>query len=389
MPETGTDLDFNCLASDRARAIDASGIRRMFELAAGLENPINLTIGQPDVPVPRAIKDAVINAVESNANGYTVTQGGPAALASVKGQIERDIGWSCDGARTDAMLTSGTSGGLMLAALALLQEGDELIIPDPWFVLYPKLATFTGATAVPCDTYPDFKLTAERVEPLITDRTKALILASPGNPTGVVLNSKELAALVALCQERGVLLISDEIYDEFTYQDALEDGACPSAARLWDQVLLIRGLGKTYGCTGWRLGYAAGPAGLIDEMTKLQQFTYVCAPSMAQAAFEASDDVSMRAHVDEYQTRRDLVVEELGQHTDVVVPGGAFYAFIAVPESLGLTGTQFAEKALERRVLVVPGAVFSGRDTHFRISYAVTPEKLAEGLGILRELLTP
>jgi aspartate/methionine/tyrosine aminotransferase len=186
-----------------------------------------------------------------------------------------------------------------------------------------------------------------------------------------------------------VLLISDEIYDEFTYQDALEGGACPSAARLWDQVLLIRGLGKTYGCTGWRLGYAAGPAGLIDEMTKLLQFTYVCTPSMAQAAFEASDDVSMRAHVDEYQTRRDLVVEELGQLTDVVVPGGAFYAFIAVPESLGLTGTQFAEKALERRVLVVPGAVFSGRDTHFRISYAVTPEKLAEGLGILRELLTP
>ena len=389
MPETGTDLDFNCLASDRARAIDASGIRRMFELAAGLENPINLTIGQPDFPVPRAIKDAVIDAVESNANGYTVTQGGPAALASVKGQVQRGIGWSCDGVRTDAMLTSGTSGGLMLAALALLQEGDELIIPDPWFVLYPKLATFTGATAVACDTYPDFKLTAERVEPLITDRTKALILASPGNPTGVVLNSEELAALVALCRKRGVLLISDEIYDEFTYQDALEDGACPSAARLWDQVLLIRGLGKTYGCTGWRLGYAAGPAGLIDEMTKLQQFTYVCAPSMAQAAFEASDDVSMRAHVDEYQMRRDLVVEELGQLTDVVVPGGAFYAFIAVPESLGLTGTQFAEKALERRVLVVPGAVFSGRDTHFRISYAVTPEKLAEGLGILRELLMP
>ena len=389
MPETGTDLDFSCLASDRARAIDASGIRRMFELAAGLENPINLTIGQPDFPVPRAIKDAVIDAVESNANGYTVTQGGPAALASVKEQVQRGIGWSCDGVRTDAMLTSGTSGGLMLAALALLQEGDELIIPDPWFVLYPKLATFTGATAVACDTYPDFKLTAERVEPLITDRTKALILASPGNPTGVVLNSEELAALVALCRKRGVLLISDEIYDEFTYQDALEDGACPSAARLWDQVLLIRGLGKTYGCTGWRLGYAAGPAGLIDEMTKLQQFTYVCAPSMAQAAFEASDDVSMRAHVDEYQMRRDLVVEELGQLTDVVVPGGAFYAFIAVPESLGLTGTQFAEKALERRVLVVPGAVFSGRDTHFRISYAVTPEKLAEGLGILRELLTP
>jgi aspartate/methionine/tyrosine aminotransferase len=388
MPETGTDLDFNCLASDRARAIDASGIRRMFELAAGLENPINLTIGQPCFPVPRSIKDAVINAIESDDNGYTVTQGGPAALRSVKRQVSKDIGWSCDGTRTAAMLTSGTSGGLMLAALALLQEGDELIIPDPWFVLYPKLATLTGAKAVLCDTYPDFKLTAERVAPLITDRTKALILASPGNPTGVVLDSEELSKLVRLCQEHGVLLISDEIYDEFTYQDALEDGVCPSAARLWDQVLLIRGLGKTYSCTGWRLGYAAGPAGLIDEMTKLQQFTYVCAPSMAQAAFEATEQVSMRKHVDEYQQRRDLVVQELGALTDVVVPGGAFYAFVAVPESLDLTGTQFAEKALEHRVLVVPGAVFSQRDTHFRISYAVTPEKLAEGLGILRALLT-
>jgi aspartate/methionine/tyrosine aminotransferase len=388
MPKTGTDLDFNSLSSDRARAIDASGIRRMFELAAGLENPINLTIGQPDFPVPRAIKDAVIDAIESDANGYTVTQGGPAALRSVKQHVSKNIGWLCDGIRTDAMLTSGTSGGLMLAALALLQKGDELIIPDPWFVLYPKLATFTGAKAIPCDTYPDFKLTAERVAPLITERTKALILASPGNPTGVVLDSHELGKLVALCQERGVLLISDEIYDEFTYQDALEDGLCPSAARLWDQVLLIRGLGKTYGCTGWRLGYAAGPADLIDEMTKLQQFTYVCTPSMAQAAFKASDDVSMQKHVDEYQQRRDLVVRELGGLTKVTVPGGAFYAFVEVPKFLGLTGTHFAEKALERRVLVVPGAVFSERDTHFRISYAVTPEKLAEGLGILRELLS-
>ena len=126
MPETGTDLDFNRLSSDRARAIDASGIRRMFELAAGLENPINLTIGQPDFPVPRAIKDAVIDAIEADANGYTVTQGGPDALCSVKQHVSRNIGWSCDGTRTDAMLTSGTSGGLMLAALALLQKGDEL-----------------------------------------------------------------------------------------------------------------------------------------------------------------------------------------------------------------------------------------------------------------------
>lgn len=375
------------LVSRRSLAIDASGIRRIFELGASLENPINLSIGQPDFPVPRPIKDAVIDAIEGDRNGYTVTQGDATVLAEVRGALEREMGWDPGDESLGVMLTSGTSGGLCLAALALLDPGDELIIPDPWFVLYPQLAHLTGARAVACDTYPDFRLTAERIEPLITERTKAVLLDSPGNPTGVVLDTEELAAIVALCRERGVLLISDEIYDEFTYADALEAGACPSPGRLTRDALIIKGLGKSFGCTGWRLGVAAGPRAIIEQMTKLQQFTYVCAPSMAQAAYLARSEVDISDIVEGYRRRRDLVLERLGPLTTVSRPGGAFYAFVEVPERLGLTGTEFVERAIARGVLIIPGAVFSARDTHFRISYAVAEDDLARGLDIIADLL--
>ncbi|MCH2144720.1 MAG: aminotransferase class I/II-fold pyridoxal phosphate-dependent enzyme [Phycisphaerales bacterium] len=387
MPESHTQLDIASMLSKRARSIDASGIRRIFELGVKLKDPINLSIGQPDFPVPREIKDAVIDAIESDKNGYTVTQGEASVLAVVREHLAEEMGWDVDDESIGVMLTSGTSGGLVLAAMALLEEGDELIIPDPWFVLYPQLARLTGATLVTCDTYPDFRMTAERIESLITERTKAVIIDSPGNPTGVVLDSGELQAIVDLCRQRGVVLISDEIYDEFTFQDALEDGYCPSPARISKDALIIKGLGKTFGCTGWRLGFAAGPKALIEEMTKLQQFTYVCAPSMAQQAFKARPHVDMKEEVASYEGRRDLVMERLGAVTEVVVPGGAFYAFIKVPEHLGISGTTFVERAIERGVLIIPGAVFSDRDTHFRLSYAVAEDLLVRGLDILVDLM--
>ena len=308
MPEPSVEFDVNAMLSHRARSIDASGIRRIFELGASLKNPINLSIGQPDFPVPREIKDAVIEAIESDRNGYTVTQGDASVLASVRSALAEEMDWSVDDPAIGVMLTSGTSGGLFLAALAVLDAGDELIIPDPWFVVYPQLAHLTGAKPIACDTYPDFRMTAERIEPLITERTKAVLLDSPGNPTGIVLDTAELEAIVALCRERGVLLIADEIYDEFTYQDALQNGRCPSPGRLTKDALIIKGLGKTFGCTGWRLGVAAGPTELIENMTKLQQFTYVCAPSMAQAAFTARPRVDMSTEVAGYQARRDLEI---------------------------------------------------------------------------------
>ena len=393
------------LIADRASAVDASGIRRIFNLASTLKDPINLSIGQPDFPVPEAIRGAAIEAIGKHQNGYTLTQGNLNLLRKVTDWLKLDLGWDCaitgQGAegQPTAFITSGTSGALLLAFMALLNPGDECIIPDPYFVCYPHLATMCGAKAVTCDTYPDFRLTAERVEPLINERTKFVLLNTPSNPSGVVLSKEEGAKLRALCKSKGVLLISDEIYDEFVFSESLGDVAksdvsmkrCPSPARedgAHEDTLLIRGFGKTYGCTGWRLGYAAGPAAVIDQMSKLQQYTFVCAPAPLQAGVIESFETDMSAHVAEYESRRDLVIDRLSKVTNVAVPGGAFYAFIEVPESLGMTGTQFAEKCIERELLLIPGGAFSGRDTHFRISFATARQRLEKGLDILIELLS-
>lgn len=380
-------LDFNSLISDRARAVDVSGIRRVFELGAKLKNPINLSIGQPDFPVPDAIKQSTIRAIQDNRNGYTLTQGVPELLEAIGRHLADDVGWNAPSDDLGLMVTSGTSGALWLAFLAVLNGGDECIVADPYFVLYPALGQVTGASIVCCDTYPDFRLTAERVEPLITKRTKMLLLNSPSNPSGIVLSSSDIRELVDLCDRRGILLVSDEIYDQFTYSDAREDGVCPSPARMTEQMLLVRGFGKTYGCTGWRMGYAAGPKPIVGQMQKLQQYTYVCAPSMAQVGLTAAFDVDMSAHVAAYQRKRDMVLAAFEGVAAVEHPGGAFYAFVEVPRRLGLTASQFVERAIERNVLIIPGKVFSRRDTHFRLSYAVSDKALAAGLETLTSLM--
>lgn len=401
-------FDLATLISDRAHSIDASGIRRIFALAATLDDPINLSIGQPDFKVPDAIKQAAIDAIDNDLNGYTLTQGLPSLLAKVNAWLNKDLGWDAQTVNTPghegpvSFITSGTSGALVLAFMALLNPGDECIIPDPYFVAYPHLATLCGARAVTVDTYPDFRLTAERVAAKITDKTKFVLLNTPSNPAGVVLGSDECAKLRDLCRARGVLLISDEIYDEFAFDDATTEACvgdpaiprCPSPARMvgagadaGDGVLLIRGFGKTYGCTGWRLGYAAGSRAVIEQMAKLQQYTFVCAPSPLQAGVEACFETSMSGSVKEYQSRRELVLKKLSPHTEIAVPGGAFYAFVKVPEHLGLTATQFVERAIERRLLVIPGGAFSQHDTHFRISFATRRDKLTQGLDILAELM--
>lgn len=391
MPAMPRVRDVDDLISDRARGIDASGIRRIWELGATLKRPINLSIGQPDFPVPDPIKTATIDAIRGDRNGYTPTGGAPDLRRAIARHLQRDVGWDCgDSAATagpELLVTAGTSGGLLLACLALLNPGDEIVIPDPYFVAYPSLAKMAGGTAVRCEVYPDFRMTAARVERCLTERTKAVLVNSPANPTGVVLSSEELRDLVALCEERGVLLISDEIYDEFTYPEAREEGRCPSPARITPRVLLVRGFGKTYGCTGWRLGYVAGPRSIVSEMAKLQQYSFVCAPSMAQAGVAAAFDVDMSDTVERYRARRDLVVERLGAVTEVTTPGGAFYAFVKVPERLGMSGTEFAERAVSRRVLVIPGGVFSERDTHVRLSFAVADDVLEEGLEALVSMM--
>ncbi len=377
------------LIADRALDIEASGIRRVFDLGAQLKDPINLSIGQPDFDVPEPIKEAAIAAIRAGRNSYTVTQGAADLRARLVEQLTRELGWDFGGKQPEhgLLITSGVSGGLLLGMLALINPGDEVILADPCFVLYKHVVRMAEGKAIFCDTYPDFRLTAERIEPLLTERTKLVLVNSPSNPTGVVNTQRELDDIAELCARRGVVLCSDEIYDVFTYSEYLDDGRSPSPARGRRDLLLLRGFSKTYGMTGWRMGYAAGPARVINEMTKLQQFSYVCAPSMAQAACVSALDVDMKSYVESYEKKRDLVVERLSQVTEIEKPGGAFYAFPRVPSHLGKTGTEFVEEAIARNVLIIPGGVFSARDTHIRLSYATKDSILEKGLDVISELM--
>lgn len=387
--------------SRRADLLRASGIRRILLRAATMPDAVNLTIGQPDFPVPANVQDAAIDAIRAGRNGYSPNAGDPLLLGRIREDLTRDLGWDFNaGASSPGVLaTTGTSGALTLAYLSLLDPGDECIIPDPYFVSYPELATMCHARAVLCETGEDGEMTAGRVEALITDKTRFVLFNTPANPNGVVSSKKTCADMLDLCRAKNIVLLSDEIYDAFTFPESRTDACvgdasirrCPSPARLpgaEGTVLLIRGFGKTFGCTGWRLGYAAGPGWLIEAMVKFHQYTFVCAPTPLQHGAAACFDADMDPVVLEYQKRRDMIVEKLGGLTHIAPPGGAFYAWIKVPEHLAMTGAEFTELAAQNGVLVVNGGVFSQHDTHFRISYATDPARLAKGLDTLARLMS-
>ncbi len=379
-----SSLDIERLLSERVKDIETSGIRRAWALAQSCEDPINLSIGQPDFQVAASIKEAAIEAIQNDLNGYTQTAGINPLLDIIHQRLNSQYGWKFgEQSHLSAMVTSGTAGALTLACLAVLSPGDEIIVPDPYFVIYPTLARIAEAKAVLCDTYPDFRMTAERIEKCITAKTKAVLINSPANPTGVVLNAKEVENIATLCRDKGIILITDEIYDEFVFPPDVHS----SPAETSEDVLIIRGYGKTYGCTGWRMGYAAGPRALIDSMLKLQQQTFVCAPSVMQHALLGAYDIDLSPLITRFANRRDMVVDLLGDITELIAPAGAFYAFPKIPERHNICGIEFISKAIEHDVLVIQGGVFSNRDTHFRISYAVPEEKLESGLRILRTLL--
>ena len=368
-------MPIDSFISQRCNAVDASGIRKVFDLGARLADPINLSIGQPDFDVPEPVKEAAIQAIRGGRNGYTVTQGIPALRERIEADLEAEYG-ALNG--TGVLVTSGVSGGILLALMAVLDPGDEVIIPDPYFVIYKHAVRLLGGVPVFAETYPDFRLHPERIEAAVTPRSKVLVLASPSNPTGMILTADELREALDLAERHNLLVICDEIYNRLAY-----DGPCPSGFRYRpERTVLLRGFGKSYGMTGWRLGYAAGPRPLIEAMTKLQQYTFVCAPSMVQYAGIAAMDVDIGAHVDEFRRRRDFVYAALKDHYEVARPGGGFYFFPKVPAAYP-NATTFVEEAIARNVLIIPGHVFSERDTHFRLSYAARQSTLEKGCAIL------
>jgi aspartate aminotransferase/aminotransferase len=360
--------------AERMRHIDASGIRKAFEMAGAMKDPINLSIGLPDFDVAGPVKAAAIEAIRSGKNQYTLTQGIPELRNALQAAVDTEFRH----ADRQVLVTSGTAGGMLLAICAVVNPGDEVIIFDPYFVMYRHQATLAGGTSVLIDTYPDFRIKPDVVEAAITPRTKCIVVNSPVNPTGVVASDDEMRALGEICKQRNVLLISDEVYRTFCYDSPF---ASPAA---WNEdVLVVDGFSKAHGMTGWRLGFAHGPTRIIQEMAKLQQFSFVCAPSIVQYAGTAALREDLTPHIEAYRRKRDMVVAALSDRYELAFPEGAFYAFPRAPWG---TATEFVTEAIRRNLLIIPGNVFSSRDTHFRISYAVDDTTLKRGLDVLCQL---
>jgi aspartate aminotransferase/aminotransferase len=360
--------------ADRTNCFDASGIRKVFDLAAKMKDPVNLSIGQPDFDVPEPVKQAAIDAIRGGKNGYALSQGMPVLREKLQAQVDQQFGHD----DREVFVTCGTSGGLMLAMLVLVNPGDEVIVFDPYFVMYDSLAAIVGGKVVYIDTYPEFRIDLNRVEAAITPRTKLIVFNSPANPTGVVASEAEVRGLAELAARHNVVLVSDEIYKAFCY-----DGSFVSPAKYNPQTLVVDGFSKSHAVPGWRVGYAHGPSQIIQEMIKFQQYSFVCSPQPMQWASAAAMDVDISTHIADYRRKRDLIVEGLSDLYELVVPQGAFYAFPKAPWG---TGTDFVNRAIENELLIIPGEVFSARDTHFRISYAASDRTIQRGVEVLRRI---
>ena len=362
------------LIADRMSNIDASGIRKVFALAAKMTDPINLSIGQPDYDVDDAVKAVACREINAGFNTYTQTWGIPELREAVSAYYERRFGVPLQ----NVMVTCGVSGGLLLSFMALINPGDEVLCADPYFVIYKHLINLLGGVCKPIDTYPDFKLKAADIDAAVTEKTKLLIINSPSNPTGVCLDEAELRAIADVARKHNLLVLTDEIYEQLQY-----DSPPSTIASMYDNVIVLNGFSKMAGMPGWRVGFAAGPEEVIQQMNTLQQYTFVCAPSFAQKAAVKALEADISTKNADYRAKRDIVYEGLKDRFSVVKPGGAFYIF---PEAPGADGDAFVEKAIANNVLIIPGSVFSDRKSHFRISFAAPDETLRKGVDILNRI---
>lgn len=362
--------------SKRMNSIDSSGIRKVFNLAAKMKNPINLSIGQPDFDTPDEIKKSAIKAIENGKNKYTLTQGIPELNSKILNHYQN---FYPQNQPENIFITSGVSGGLLLALMVLIDPGDEVLIPDPYFVMYKHLVNLTGGKPVFYNIYPDFKINQKALEDKITNKTKLIIINSPNNPTGVVHLREEIELVYKIAQENKLFIISDEIYDTYVYNNNFS-----SILDFTNNALVLKGFSKNFSVTGWRLGVAMGPEKVIKEMITLQQYTFVCAPAPFQYAILENLDYNLSKIREDYKLKRDTIYNHLKDKFHIIKPEGAFYIF---PEAPKKKATEFTEQAIKNNVLIIPGNVFSEQDTNFRISFASSIETLKKGAEILNSLL--
>ena len=365
-------------------ALPSSGIRRFFELLDETAGVISLAVGQPDFPTPAQITNAASDAMLAGHTGYTSNYGLPELRERLSNHLERLYGVQYDPAR-ELMMTTGVSEALDLAMRALLDHGDEVLVPEPAYVAYQPVVLLAGGryVAVPTEPESDFVVTVEALEERLTPATKAILLGYPSNPTGAVLERATMEAIARFAAEHDLFVIADELYDRLVY--GIEHVCFASLDGMWERTVLLGGFSKAYAMTGWRLGYAAAPPDILEAMMKVHQYVMMSAPTAAQyAAIEALDsgEEDVRGMLAEYDRRRRMVVGRLNaMGLDTVEPRGAFYAFPDI-RSTGLDDYTFAETLLaEERVAVVPGSAFGESGAGFvRICYAADYDDIAEAM---------
>jgi len=363
------------LLSDRVMHMRPSGVRKIFDLANKIRNPINLSIGEPDFDIPDPVKKEGIKWIEAGFNKYTPSGGIPELRVKLYRYL-RKKGIICD----EVIITAGVTGGLLLALMVTMNPLDEVIIPDPYFVLYEYQVLLLGGKPVFVDTYPDFKLKEEALRKAITDKTKIILINSPNNPTGVLNSKDELEMVVRVAREHNLLVFSDDIYDKFVYENGTER---VYLGQLYDKTITFGGFSKTWGMTGWRIGYVAGPKDLIQCMVTMQQYAFSSINSFAQKAALFALDYNTDPLIEGFRKKRDLIYEGLKDKYRIVKPNGAYFIFPEVPDG---DGDKFVERALKKKLFIIPGSVFSAKKSHVRISFAASEENLLKGIDILREM---
>ena len=385
-------MDYDKLIAPAAATMRPSGIRKFFDLAAEMPECISLGVGEPDFKTPWAVREAGIESLEHGRTRYTSNAGLKELRAEIARYLDRRMGLKYDPAK-EVLVTVGGSEAIDMCIRTLVQAGDEVIIPEPCFVCYEPITTLSGGVPVhvACRQEDEFRLRADALKAAITPKTKLLIMPFPNNPTGAVMEREDLEAIAEVLRGTNIMVLSDEIYAELNYglQNHVSIATLPGMA---ERTVVVNGFSKTYAMTGWRLGYACGPAPIIRIMTKIHQSAIMSAPTTSQyAAITALKDCDgeIERMRNEYNMRRRLVVKSFNDMgLSCFEPRGAFYAFPCIKSS-GMSSEEFCTKLLEQKhVAIIPGNAFGASgEGYARVSYAYRVEHLMEAIRRIREFL--
>ena len=385
-------IDYSKILSDTVKNIKPSGIRKFFDIAASMDDVISLGVGEPDFQTPWSVRKAGITSLEKGKTKYTSNSGLEELRREISYYTNRKCSVNYD-PQNEILVSVGGSEAIDAVLRAIVSTGDEVIIPQPSYVCYEPITKLCGGVPVIIETLAenDFKVTPQQLKNAISNKTKALILPYPCNPTGAIMEKEDLEALADILKDTNIVVISDEIYSELTFSEN-KHVSIASIDGMRERTILINGFSKAFSMTGWRLGYACGPKEIISQITKIHQFAIMCAPTTAQyAAIEAlkNCDEAVADMKAEYNRRRRLIVNGFNKAGLVCrEPKGAFYAFPCI-KSTGLTSEEFCEKLLEKKhVAVVPGTAFGkGGEGFIRASYCYSTEHIIEALKRIEEFV--